>query len=419
MTKFQPVKGMQDFLPERARKKQFIEQTCKEVFELFGFEPLQTPVLESLELLTAKGGAGAEMEKDLYAFKDQGERSIGMRFDFTVPLARVIASNPQLPKPFKRYQLGTVYRYDQPQAGRYREFSQADIDIVGSSAVWSEVECVQCVLEVFKRLGIQCSVRVNNRKLLEALALACGVKKNQVEACLRALDKQDKIGWAGVEKELKENKIALRIINVVQDNDLSKARVLLEKEKQALEGLNELNAFLNACKMAGIAKNVKADLSLARGLAYYTGIVFEVKAAGKWTAAAGGRYDNLVQLYGGPPTPAVGISIGVERVLLELEEKLPLLPSARVIVISLGEPARKKALEMAQLLRRKGVAVELDVMERGIGKNLEYASKKNIPFAFIIGDNELKARKAKVRNLKTGEEKDVPFKDLENMREFF
>jgi len=206
--KFQTVRGMRDFLPEQAVKKQFIEDACRKAFEKYGFRPLETPIVEEFKLLAKKGGGGESVKEEVYYFKDKSGRELGLRFDLTVPLARVVATNPQLPKPFKRYQISDVYRYDRPGASRYRRFTQADIDIVGSASMLADFECIAVSAEILNSLGLKFKIRISNRNLLEEIALCCGVEKGSVKDCFRCLDKLDKIGKEGVAKEMRKKNIS-------------------------------------------------------------------------------------------------------------------------------------------------------------------------------------------------------------------
>ena len=270
--KFQTVRGMRDFLPEQAVKKQFIEDVCRQVFEKYGFLPLETPVVEEFKLLAKKGGGGEDVKEEIYYSKDKSERELGLRFDLTVPLARVVASNRQLPKPFKRYQISDVYRYDRPGASRYRRFTQADVDIVGSSSMIADFECIAASAEILQELGLNFKVRISNRNLLEEIVLCCGVEKGSVKECFRCLDKLDKIGKEGVAKEMRGKGLSESILKIIEKNTLE-GIVDEIKEKQGLNELKELFAML---KKAGFRKFVSVDLSLARGLEYYTGNVSEI-----------------------------------------------------------------------------------------------------------------------------------------------
>ncbi|MBS3061479.1 MAG: histidine--tRNA ligase [Candidatus Diapherotrites archaeon] len=393
-SKFQTVRGMRDFLPADCRKKKQVEAVCREVFASFGFEPLQTPVVEPFELLSAKGSAGEAIKDEVYWFKDKGDREVGLRFDLTVPLGRVVASNPQLPKPFKRYQIGTVYRYDRPQAKRYREFTQADVDIVGVSDVTAEFEIIAIAVKIMQRLELDFFIKLNSRPVLERIALKCNVKKEQIPDCFRLIDKQDKSDWKTIDAELKQKGIDPKIAKVLQENNLVEIEKLVGRDPsfESLLGLMEL------LSESGLDKFVKLDFALARGLDYYTGTVFEVSSENT-TVAAGGRYDKLVEQYGGPATPCVGISFGVDR-LFDLVSQRWVLPAvSRVLVVCLDSKQQGYAFKVAESLRKAGVNVESDLLFRNIGKNIEYAVKKGIPMLAIVGENEAKEQKVTLKNL--------------------
>ncbi len=401
---FQTVRGMRDLLPEQAKKKQLIEDRIRKEFEAYGFEPIETPILEDFNLLAAKGSAGEAVKDEIYYFKDKGERELGLRFDLTVPLARIIVSNPQLIKPFKRYQMGKVYRYDRPGASRYREFTQADADIVGSASILADYECVALAYKVMKDLSLKFVIKVANKKLLEEICIASGVKKEQLTDCMRSIDKLDKISTEGVSKELKEKGISDKVLKVIKENDLKKIEKIVKDKK----GLEELKELLEYCEKAGLSEFVKFDASLARGLEYYTGNVFEIiseneKGEKGPSVGGGGRYDNLVETYGGPKTPCVGISFGIDR-LLNLREKELCPQKTQLMVVPLGIEAGKESLRLGRELRNAGMNVENDLMQRSIQKNLEYANKKGIPFVIILGENELKAKKVMLKNLSTGKQ---------------
>jgi histidyl-tRNA synthetase len=415
--KFQTVRGMRDFLPKEMQKKQFIEDTCRQVFELFGFKPLQTPVVEDLRLLTAKGAGGEEIKKEIYAFKDQSGREIGLRFDFTVPLGRVVAGNPQLVKPFKRYQIGTVYRYDRPGKGRWREFTQADIDIIGSNSMLAETECLLATKEVFKRIGLKVKVRVNNRKLLEDIAELNGVKKTQTLDCFRCLDKLEKFGRNAVEKELKQKGISTEILEVIERNSFKEIEEEFERKKIKSKGLQELKELLELMEKTKAKDFMEIDLRLARGLDYYTGTVFEVSTGKGNSVGGGGRYDQLVELYGGTKQPAVGISFGVDRILELIAEKLPEKPVKLVFLAPIGQKIALKALELLQELRRKGIPAEIDLMNRSVSKNLEYANKQGIAFVIVLGEKELKEKKFKAKEMSSGKETIIGFNELSKLKE--
>jgi len=399
--KYNTVRGMRDLLPEQAKKKQYIIEVCKKVFEKYGFEPMETPIVEELGLLSKKGGAGEEIRNEVYYFKDKSGRELGLRFDLTVPLARVIASNPQLPKPFKRYQIGNVYRYDRPQAGRYREFAQADADIIGTASMLAEFECIAIALEIMQALGIKGVIKINNRKLLEEIATRNGVKKSQIAECLRAIDKLEKIGARQVEKELKQKGIKTQILGQLGEQKLERA---IE-----CDGKKELSEIFALLKENRLLEFVKLNLALARGLDYYTGTVFEI-ASNSLALGAGGRYNRLIELYGGKATPAVGISFGIDR-LMDATGEIPEKEKEIVFISPVGK-TKKDALALATKIRKEGIACEMDLLERGISKNLEYASKKKIRFAMILGEEELKQNSVTVRDMRTGKQNAIKLDEI-------
>lgn len=399
---------MQDFLGEPARKKQFIEDICRQVFESYGFEPLQTPALEEMETLTKKGSAGTAIVDEIYSFKDKGGRDVGMRFDLTVPLARVVATNPALKKPFKRYQIAPVWRYDRPQAGRFREFTQADADIIGAQGVTADFECVLIAVDVLKKLKVKGKIKVNNRKLLEDFAVSAGVQRENAKECFRCLDKLDKIGVKEVEKELKEKKIKTEIVS-----KLSSSLKDMQKIVPNSEGLREINELFSLAKKTGVEDFVEFDLSLARGLEYYTGNVFEVKSEGP-SIGGGGRYDNLISDMGGAKVPAVGISFGVERVMGLVKESKQ--TDTQLFIVPLSKDFFEGALLLAQKIRELGIRTEIDLMNRGISKNLEFVLGKKIPFMIVYGENEEKEKAFNLKNMASGKQEKILFTELEKLR---
>ena len=408
---------MRDFLPEKARKKQYIEETCKRIFELYGFEPLETPVVEELKLLTAKGSAGEEIEKEIYSFEDKGGRKLGLRFDLTVPLARVVASNKELRMPFKRYQIGKAYRYDRPQAKRYREFTQADVDIIGVNSILAEFELISLSYDIMQALKIDAYMAINSRMMLENLALASGVRKEQLADCFRAMDKADKFGWEFVEKELCKLDIDSDFLDIIKENDVEKAEKKIRAKKGSTNGFDEIRELMKYIEAQEMGKFVKIDLSLARGLDYYTGIVMEIKVKDGPSIGGGGRYDRLIALYGGRELAATGISFGIDRILDTIEEKIQRKTKTKVFVIAVGRELAVQAIELTQKLRKLGVNAELDLMQRGISKNLDYAGKKGIPYTIIIGQKELQKNCFKLRDMESGEEKLIKIGELEKLKE--
>ena len=331
-----------------------------------------------------------------------------MRFDLTVPLARFVASNPALPKPFRRYAVGKVWRYDNPQAKRWREFWQADIDIVGSSSPLADAECAACMCEVMQRLGFaDFVVRVNSRVVLESMISKAGVEKGKIAAALRIIDKLDKIGESGVRKELRDSGInAEKVMKIIK----IRGKGALEKiEKLRPDGIKEVREFMAFCKAFGVQDRIEIDASLARGLEYYTRLVFEISLPEqKVSFAAGGRYDNLIKTFGGGELPSTGLSLGVDRILSEMGS---VKKTRKIFIATIGD-VQEYAILFSQELRRSGVQCEMDVTGRGLSKQLSYASSKESDFVVIIGQKEARLKKAKLRDMETGEEKLLSTKDI-------
>lgn len=418
--KFQPPKGTRDILPEEMKKLQKAVDVIRKVFEKYGFQPLETPAFEDFGLLSAKGGAGEAIKDEIYYFKDKSERELGLRFDLTVPLARVLANNIELPKPFKRYQIGKVWRYDNPQAMRWREFWQADVDTVGSSSTLSDVECVACFIECLQKLGFKdFYVRINNRKLIESILFHVKIPKDKVVDVFRILDKLDKIGFEGVKKEL--NALGVnsdRILGIIKMPGSNK-EILdnIEREFGMGEGTNELKEFLDFAKNFGIERYLKLDLSLVRGLEYYTGPIFEVSIGkAKVSCGGGGRYDNLIKMLGGPDLPATGISFGLDRLITTMEE-LKISkddPEKRFFVAMINDNVKSDAIRICQDLRNRGMVCDMDLMERNISKQLDYANSMGFPYVIIIGEEEIEKKQVKIKNMKTGKENIVQTRELFN-----
>ncbi len=416
MTEFQPAKGTRDIPPEEMRRLLFVFDACRKVFEKYGFAPLETPAFENFELLAAKGGEAVKDE--IYFFKDKGERELGLRFDLTVGLARFIANNPNIQKPFKRYAFGKVWRYDNPQAMRWREFYQLDIDVVGSSQIEADAECLACFCECLDALGIKnYYIRVNNRNFLKSFFVSKSVPEKSLDEWFRTIDKLDKIGNVGVEKELMEKGFDKKVVKDVISN-LEKVSDNYEKLKN-LEGYEELAKLIELAKSYNISNKLKFDISLVRGLEYYTGLVFEIGIEGiKVSLGGGGRYDKMIKAFGGPDLPATGISFGLSRLIQYMEEKnIFNLPKSivKVFVANVDEGSEKYATEIAQRLRKAGTAAETDLMGKKLGKQLEYASSAGIPFVAIIGDDEIKRKSVKLRNMKTGKEEMIKTEKLAGM----
>ena len=440
--------GTRDFGPEVVRKRQYILATIKNVFELYGFQPLETPAMENLDTLMGKYGeegdklifkilnngldneskhapAREAFEKVLSgkSTKDITERAL--RYDLTIPFARYVAMNHgTLTFPFKRYQVQPVWRADRPQKGRYREFYQCDADIVGSPALINEVEFVNIYHQAFTQLGLEgYELRINSRKILTALAEICGGADKMMDITI-AIDKLDKIGLEKVKEELATRGLNNEQINIIEDylsidgtNDekLKRLKSLLQDSETGNKGIGELEFVLHMLiNNQSSTPNLIIDFTLARGLNYYTGVIFEAKAPATvkmGSIGGGGRYDDLTGLFGVPDVPGVGISFGVDRIYDVLEE-LNLFPATvaqgtKALFFNLGEKESANAYTLLQQVRSSGTAAEMYPENIKMDKQFKYAEKKGIPFVVILGSRELENGTCVVKNIVTGEQQTV------------
>lgn len=409
MIKAQTLKGFRDFLPKEARKRQFVLNTLKKMFELYGFEPLETPTLEYEEVLTGK--YGEEGDKLMYKFTDRGERKVAMRYDQTVPLARVVAQyKNELPMPFKRYQIQNVWRAENPQKGRFREFLQVDADIVGSISTPSDTETIAVAVKSLEKLGFKnYKVLINDRDILQPkyIKTSFNIPMETVPFVFRALDKIKKINEEGVLNELTRR-------GFTKQQGLE----ILEKIKK-IEQNERLNKIFNSLEKFGIDKSkIKFSPMLARGLDYYTGMIFEIEVEG-YTAgsiAGGGRYDNLIGIFSNGQIPAVGFSFGFDR-LIEAMEQLKLFPddlqTTKVLVTIFNGDLLGSSIKIANELRQKGINVDFyDDPTAKMEKQLKYANAKGIPFVLIIGPNEAEKNVFTIKNMKTREQETLNIEEL-------
>lgn len=419
--KFQTPRGTRDFLSQEMIKRQFVLDNIRKVFEKWGFDPLETPAFEDWKLLAAKSGGGEEVKEEIYYFKDKSERELGLRFDFTVPMARVVANNPNIPKPFRRYQIGPVWRYDRPGAGRWREFVQADVDIVGSASPEADAVSIAAACDALKELGFaDFIVRINNRKITEAFLNT--LKIRDAKDVFRSIDKLEKFGEKTVREELKSKRISQENIEKILDfigiTALEKISEILKKEKLGQEGIEEIKGILSTLENIGFSATF--DPSLVRGLDYYTGAVFEIVTKdANLSLAGGGRYDKMIGMFGGKPTPATGISLGIERIveLMEKRNMFKSLPTnTRVFVADVLE--KKEAMNLAKRLIDNGIAAEFDVAGRSLTKQLNYVNSKKIPYSIVIGKKEVETGKIKLRDMDSGKEKELDIKDVKKIAEF-
>ncbi len=426
MAKFQTPRGTRDFLPQDMLRRNYIFGRVRNVFERFGFVPLETPAFEDWKLLAAKGGGGDEIKNEIYYFKDKSGRELGLRFDLTVPTARVVAGNPQLPMPFKRYQIGRVWRYDRPQAGRFREFWQADADIIGSDSMLADTECIAAAAQCLKELGFRdFEIRLNNRKVLNGMVQLAGVPEGKSQDVFRILDKIEKIGesevMAGLEKIIGREK-AGKILEMIGTKGgkgmLAGQKKLMGSIEIALEGIGELEEILKYARVYGILDRIVIDFSLVRGLDYYTGPIFEIVVKAKnniGSVMGGGRYDKMIELYGGKPSPATGMSLGLERIfeIMSSEGMFKEIDkaTARVFVApARDEPKlREECVKLTGKLRGMGIPADTDFMGRKLKKIFEYVDSAGIPFMIILGEKELKSGKLTLRDMGKRQEKRLVF----------
>ena len=444
------AKGTRDFTAREVINRRAIINTLQKNFELFGFQPLETPSFENLSTLTGKYGEEGDrlifkiLNSGDYAAKTNDEdwnaknsqklisqiSEKALRYDLTVPFARFVAMNHgQLVFPFKRYQIQPVWRADRPQKGRFREFYQCDADVVGSESLWQEVELVQLYLKSFKELNIPVTIHLNNRKILSGLAEYAGISEQLIDFTV-ALDKLDKIGKEGVIKELLEKNISQESIDqldfLFSQSDDALENVLQLKEKFAgneigLQGVEELEFVLTKCMDLGIStENLKFDITLARGLDYYTGAIFEVKAndVAMGSIGGGGRYNNLTEVFGVKNIPGIGISFGLDRIYLVMEE-LGLFPensesTVKYLFANYGETEAVEALKIIPKLREKGISAELYPEPAKLKKQFTYAEKKGIPNLVFFGEQEISEGNITVKNLENSKQKTWSIDDFLN-----
>lgn len=449
----QPARGMRDFLPADVRRREYVIGVVKEVYERYGFEPLETPAVENIETLTGK--YGDEGNQLIYKILKRGEHEktgqadLALRYDLTVPLARVVAEyKDKLPKFFKRYQIQPVWRADRPARGRFREFYQCDVDVLGSRSMVVEAEICSAASEVLTRLGFNdFSVRVNHRQALTGLLQAAGVDLDKHDVALIALDKLDKIGNEGVQKEfetrgiateagakllqffadlkslehaadiassdsVKQNRFALntailgRLVEFVQNNEIG------------ARGIDELRTIVKFADAAGLGDRIEIDPSLARGLSYYTGAIMEINVKDlPGSLGGGGRYDNLVGMFGGQDIPACGFSLGLERIIVVMTEREMFPPAlagspAEVMVTIWSEDSIIEAIALARELRGVGLRVDLYPEADKLGKQLKYASSRGIPLVAVIGDDERGRGEVSIKDMRSGSQRSVKREDL-------
>ena len=444
-------KDTRDFNPEEVSRRNYIFDIIKEVFSLYGFQPIETPSFENSETLMGKYGEEGDrlifkilnsgdylskVDKKLFAEKDSAQITSkisekALRYDLTVPFARyVVQHQNEITFPFKRYQIQPVWRADRPQKGRFREFYQCDADVVGSTSLWQEVELVQLYDAVFSKLGLkETTIKINNRKILSGIAETVGAEDKLIDFTV-ALDKLDKIGEEGVKNEMRNKDISEDALQKLQplfsltgtaSEQLDSLRELLKNSKVGIQGVEELKFITQNIEILGLqTATLQIDVTLARGLNYYTGAIFEVSAPEKvnmGSIGGGGRYDDLTGIFGLKDMSGVGISFGLDRIYLVLEE-LNLFPesvveNSRALFINFGEREALYAMKAITFLRNAGIKAELYPDSAKMGKQIGYADKRNIPFTILAGEKEMQTESFTIKNMKTGEQSVLVFSELE------
>ena len=446
-------KGTRDFSPNEVAKRQYMMSVIRKHFEQFGFQPIETPSFENADTLLGKYGeegdrlifkilnSGDKVKKaDLQALEEGNfarfSNSLSdkaLRYDLTVPFARyVVQHQNEIDFPFKRYQMQPVWRADRPQKGRFREFWQCDADVVGSKSLWQEVELVQLYDTVFTDLGVEgVTIKINNRKVLSGIAEVIGAKDKLIDFTV-ALDKLDKIGADGVRNEMLEKGIEQSAIDKIQplfdlagdfSEKLTVLKNLLKDSTEGMAGVDELTFVANQVDKVGLqSAQLDLEVTLARGLNYYTGCIFEVAASAQvkmGSIGGGGRYDDLTSIFGLNNVSGVGVSFGLDRIYLVMDE-LNVFPAtvtatSQVLFLNLGEAEAAYALAAITQLRRQGVRVDLYPDNAKMGKQFQYADKKNVPFVVLAGSAEMEKNVFTLKNLQTGDQKEVTVEELINV----
>ncbi len=423
-------KGTRDFGQLEMARRNYIFDTIRSVFALYGFQQIETPAMENIGTLMGK--YGEEGDKLLFRIQNSGEKAAsapekGLRYDLTVPFARyVVQHREEIAFPFKRFQIQPVWRADRPQKGRYREFYQCDVDVIGSDSLIGELELIQIVEEVYRRLGIRVCLHINNRKILAGIAEVIGAPEKIIDITV-AIDKLDKIGVEAVNAELIERGLNDEQVAALQPilnlsgttaEKLTALKTVLASSETGLKGVTEMEEVFALIEATSVQLNIELDLCLARGLNYYTGAIFEVKAldAQIGSITGGGRYDNLTGIFGLPNVSGVGISFGADRIYDVLTE-LNLFPAAlqsstQVLFATFGKEELCYALKWAKELRANGMAVEVYPEPAKMKKQMGYADTKQIPFVAIVGSDEMAQNKVMLKNMTTGEQEPVCLDEL-------
>ena len=400
-------RGIRDYGPEEKILRDEIIGNIKRIFELYGYAPLETPIIERYEVLSAKYAGGAEILKETFRLKDHGNRELGLRYDLTVPLARYLAMNQITKMPFKRYQIGEIFRDGPIKSGRTRQFTQCDADVVGIKTVYADAECIRMALSIFKALKIDAYIEVNSRVLLDAILEKLDVENEKRLDCILILDKLKKIGINNVCNDLRllglKDRLIKKLLEFVSIKGNNDEKLKRLKEVSGIDQIRELLSIVKD-------KKVIFNPSLSRGLGYYTGIVFEAfledESIISCSIAGGGRYDTMIRNFinNRQEYPAVGISFGIEPII-EIMKNRPNLKKTTVSAYIIPINTIKDSMKIADEFRKNSINIDIDMNGKSISKNLDYADKLRIPYAIIIGEDELKKKKLKLKDMRSGKEK--------------
>ncbi len=434
----QNVKGTRDLYEKKSEKKIKLINFLKKKFELYNFKYIETPILEYEPILTSKFSGGEEILKELFTLKDRAGRKIALRYDHTVPFSRFLGMHPEIQLPYKKYSIGQVFRNGPIKKGRLREFTQADVDIAGIKNINGEKEILNLTKEIFEELKLKVKIEINHRYFLESIILLTGFKKKNIEKVLLTLDKIEKIGEEKVKEELKktleEKKIVLlfkiikeikktkiqdlkeKIFSIIKEKIQSTKKEIEEQKKILETSIEEIKEIIQSIEETENF-NIKFNPLLARGLNYYSGLIYEVffkKNNFKSAIAAGGRYKKIITQWRNDEIEAAGISFGIDAII-ESEEKIFLEEKIKVYVIPLKKEYYKESYELTKILRNENIKTNIDLNEKTLKKNLSYSIKENYDFIIIVGEEEIKTKEYTIKNLKTREEKKLNIKELVNL----
>lgn len=401
------IKGAYDYLPERQRIRRDITNILTNCFEKYGFSPAETPIINYLDLLSSKYAGGAEILKEVYTFKDQGGRDLALRYDLTVPLCKLVAMNPDLNMPFKRYEIGHVFRNGPVKSGRNREFTQCDVDMAGADCLTAETEFLTMTCEIFSLLNLPVRIELSNRKLLSGIITFAGIDSDKISAVITSVDKLKKIGRENITEELTAIGISQEAIErLFVLFSLSFADLQAEAgcfPDILSEGLSEMRDLLGMLEAAGIEDKIVYAPHLARGLDIYTGTVWEVfmnEGSVSSSIGAGGRYDNIIgKLAGGRNIPAVGMTFGLDVIYAVLCERDQASRGTETGLFIIPMSTEKESVTLASGLRKEGLRVSLETVKRKMKKSLDYANKEGIPYVIILGENEVASKSLTVKNM--------------------